>query len=138
MEEKTRLILIYSLSILFVVLLILGIFYPAMQKIENAKPSKDVSMNNSKSSFSLEEFFDFSAYESLNLGEVCVDLEDCISVCLEDIDKCEQYCEGHSENELCQKVNSFISSEFVQDYAATNNISIENLPDELPETMPFP
>ena len=72
------------------------------------------------------------------MGDLCADLEDCIKICSEDIDRCETYCDENPENELCSKVSGFVSSEAVQTYVDENNISspedvnLEDLPEDLP------
>jgi hypothetical protein len=146
MGKKKEMTWICVLGAVFVFLIILGILYPALGSLENSKPSKNVTINKSKSSFDFNNMFDFSSYANLSLGEVCGDLEDCLSVCSEDMDKCEEYCDGNHENELCSKIEAFTSSDIVTDYIEDNNITspedldLENLPpipDNLPEDLPI-
>ena len=130
-EREKTLILI----VIFVFLILLGVLYPQLEKLENSKPSKNISINKSKSTFDFAKMFDFSGYANLSLGELCRDLEDCISFCAENKNQCETYCTENSANELCLKVNNFASSEIVQEYIEDNNIpspedvDLENLPD---------
>jgi len=131
MKEEHRRTLIWFLGALFVFLVVLGIIYPQLEKLENSKPSKNITVNNSNSLslINLGSMFDFSSYANLSLGELCGDLEDCISYCAENKQSCENYCITNPENELCFKVNNFVSSEIIQDYLEKNSLSEEDLLD---------
>ena len=55
-EEKTWL---WILGAVFIFLIIVGLLYPVLENIENSKPSKNVTIKKSKSSFDFKNLFDF-------------------------------------------------------------------------------
>jgi len=125
MKKETEKTLILILGTLFIFLIILGFLYPALERIENSNPSKNVSVNKSNSLFDFNRMFDFSEYSNLSLGEICYDLEDCISFCSENIEICDDFCRTNPENELCKKVTR------LGNYIEENNLTEEDIPEEL-------